>query len=219
VVGNLDVGLDLAAVDGDQVTGTVTLGSTRLAKTMKTFTGTLIFDTRICAQYPIGGSITVTVGDELRTISFTDSCDGSFQIEIPSATYYSLSLPMRNCDGTQPPEPRFVALVDEGDQLSVDPSTPAARGGRRHYGATGRVGPTEASIRLIQRSDPRGGNERWFGVYQGQHQEEPGSPVYYTGSIGYSVATEGCRSSYFNGRDDPDFNPGILRACEGPCWD
>jgi len=219
VVDNLELGLDLTQVEGDQVAGTVSLGSARLAKSVTNFGGSLVFDTRICELYPIGGSITVTIDGEVRTLTFTDSCDGSFEVDIPSASFYSLSLPMRDCQGVSPADPQILHLIDEDGQLSVDPSSPAEVTGRCRYAATGRVLASEASVRFAQKAGPQSAGERRVGGYQGQYQSSHGGPGYFTGSYGYTVAETGCQSSYYHGRDDPDFVAGILEECDGPCGD
>jgi len=214
VIDDLELGLDLAQVAGDHVAGTVTLGSARLSKAVTDFGGSLVFDTRICQHYPIGGSITITIDGEDRTLTFTDSCDGSFQVDIPSAGYYSLSMSMRDCQGGVPADPQVVHLIDEDGQLSVDPSSPPDITGRRRFAATGRALLSESSVRFAQKAGPVNEGGRRVGGFQGQMQNPGG---YYSGTYGYTVAENGCQSSYYHGRDDPDFVAGVLEECDGPC--
>jgi hypothetical protein len=44
-----------------------------------TVTGSAEFDTSICPNYPISGSVTITKDGDSQTITFTNSCDGTFQ--------------------------------------------------------------------------------------------------------------------------------------------
>ena len=214
VVDDLEISLDLAQVGGDHVAGTVTLGSVQLGKAVTNFGGSLQFDTRICELYPIGGSIVVVIDGEDRTLTFTDSCDGSFQVEIPSAGYYSLTMSMRNCQGAMSPDPQVIHLIDEDGQLSVDPSSPPEINGRRRYTATGRALLSESSVQFARKAGPGSEGERMVGGFQGQVQNPGG---YYSGTYGYTVAENGCQSSYYHGRDDPNFAAAILQECDGPC--
>jgi hypothetical protein len=210
---DLELGLDLAQVGGDEVAGTVTLASTALAKTATDFGGSLEFDTRICERYPIGGSITVTIGGEERTISFDDSCDGSFQIDIPSAEFYALNMPMNDCEGNPPgEEPPSIHMVAEDGQLSVDPSSPAETSGRLRFVSTGRVDSSGASVLFGQKGGSDG--QRRIGSFVGTK----GDGGYWAGIYGYTVSEEECTSSYHHGRDDPGFSPGIIISCTGHCW-
>jgi len=212
-VEDLELGFDLAQVDGDQVAGIVTLDSSALAKSATDFGGSLVFDTRICERYPIGGSITVAIGGEERTITFDNSCDGSFGIDIPSASFYSLNMAMNDCEGNPPgEEPPDIHMVDEDGQLSVDPSSPASTSGRARFVATGSVGSSGATVRFAQKGGVDG--ERRVGSYVGTQ----GQGGYWAGIYGYTVSDGECTSSYHHGRDDPGFSPGIMIACSGPCW-
>jgi hypothetical protein len=184
-----------------------------LAKSATGFGGSLEFDTRICERYPIGGSITVTIGGEERTISFDDSCDGSFQIDIPSAEFYALNMPMNDCEGNPPGEdPPSIHMVDEDGQLSVDPSSPAETSGRARFVSTGRVDSSGASVRFGQKGGSDG--QRRIGSFVGTK----GAGGYWAGIYGYTVSEGECSSSYHHGRDDPGFSPGIIISCTGPCW-
>jgi len=44
-----------------------------------TVTGSAEFDTSICPNYPISGSVTITKDGDSQTITFTNSCDGTFE--------------------------------------------------------------------------------------------------------------------------------------------
>jgi len=219
VVGDLELGLDLAQIGGDEVAGTVTLGSVGLSKSVSQFGGSLEFDTRICELYPIGGSITVMIAGEERTLTFSNSCDGSFDVDIPSAEYFSLFMETRNCQGAKTAGQQVMHLIQEDGQVSVDPSSPPNSTGRRRYDARGSVGSTtsyEASIRYAQKAGAGSAGERRVGGFQGQIGDSS-NYVYYTGSYGYTVAEGDCRSSYYFGRDSPDFGAAVLTECEGSC--
>jgi len=221
VVNDLELGLDLTQITGNHITGTMTLGSTGLSKTVDQLGGSLVFDTRICEIYPIGGSITVTISGEERTLTFSNRCDGGFEADIPSAEYYSLALSINSCQGGKMAQRRVINLIKEDGMVSVDPSSPPGIEGRRRYDARGVIGdggPFEASIQFAQKAGAGNDGERVIGSFQGR-QTGSDDYVYYTGSYGYSVAEGECRSSYLNGRDDPNFEPGILMQCEGPCDD
>jgi len=44
-----------------------------------TVTGSAEFDTAVCPNYPISGSVTFTKDGDSQTITFTNSCDGTFE--------------------------------------------------------------------------------------------------------------------------------------------
>jgi hypothetical protein len=216
LVDDLELGLDLTQVGGDQVAGTVSLGSTKLGKSVTQLSGSLAFDTRICELYPIGGSITVTIGGEQRTLTFSDRCDGGFDVTVPSAAHYHLTLFMNDCRGNPPADPQEIHLIDEDGELCVDPSSPPSLYGRRLFAATGRVLPSEASVRFVQKAGSVADGERRVGSFQGLYQSYQGGDGYYTGTYGYSVSEGECQSSYYHGRDDPDFAAGYLQERAGP---
>jgi hypothetical protein len=217
VVGDLELGLELARVENDHMAGEISVGSVGGAKDGPTIEGTLEFDTRICESYPIGGTITVTLGAEQRTVTFTDACDGSFEVDVPSARFFSLALPMNDCAGGKLSDQPAIHLIAEDGRLSVDPASPPDVNGRRRFAAVGTVGATRAELRFVQRAAGDGASARRVGGFRGQYQSHPGGPGYYTGSYGYTVAEGDCSSSYYHGRDDPDFEAGVLQECDGPC--
>jgi hypothetical protein len=218
VVDDLELGLDLARVGSEQVAGTVTLASTTLAKSVSAFSGSLQFDTRICELYPIGGSVTVTIGGEVRTLTFTDRCDGGFSIDIPSASFYLLTLPMKDCQGNTPAEPEVIHMVDEDGELSVDPSSPARTTGRVLYSTRGRVDSSTAAVGFSRKAGSGSSGERRVGSFRGSVNDHPGQPAYWAGIYSYTVSEGDCRSSYHHGRDDPGFEAATFVACTGPCW-
>ena len=58
-----------------KVVGDVTVNGTG---TDASVAGSAQFDTSQCARYPIGGTVTMTVGGQSTQVSFNNACDGSF---------------------------------------------------------------------------------------------------------------------------------------------
>ncbi len=78
--------VDLTIDSGSHVTGGVTMQSFAMAPknggkimSVVSVTGSAEFNTAICPNYPISGSVTFTRNGESQTISFTNSCDGTFE--------------------------------------------------------------------------------------------------------------------------------------------
>ena len=85
-IGGATGDVDLAIDSQGHVTGGVTMESFALApdkigKNMSdvTVTGSAEFDTEICPNYPISGSVTITKDGDSQTITFTNNCDGTFE--------------------------------------------------------------------------------------------------------------------------------------------
>jgi hypothetical protein len=93
VVDAVQLDLDLDRVGGSPVAGTVTLGSP--AKAEPVIQGELEYDTRICELLPVGGSITVTINGEERTVTFSDACNWSFGINIPTIEHLRYRMRVR----------------------------------------------------------------------------------------------------------------------------
>jgi len=70
------------------------LGVARAAAVPVTMTGNALFDTRICRFYPISGRVDVTVGADVKTIRFNDSCNGGYDYEGPPLRLYALMGPV-----------------------------------------------------------------------------------------------------------------------------
>lgn len=82
VTGDVDLSIDHAS----HVAGVVNMVSFPLSPEVKrklisdvTVTGSAEFNTAVCPNYPISGSVTVTKDGDSQTITFTNSCDGTFQ--------------------------------------------------------------------------------------------------------------------------------------------
>lgn len=217
LVEEVQLGLDLARVGADGVAGTVTIAGSGSAKAVDALSGEVEFDTRVCELYPVGGEIRATIQGEERLIRFSDRCDGGWEAVIPSASYYELNLPVSNCTGSPAPDPLVVYLVEEDGQLAVDPGS-APQTGRRTFSAAGAVTSTEASVRFAQKAGPGVDGVRRTGRFQGERQFSGGELIYYTGPYGGAVSEGECVASDYSGREDPDFSPGVLQACDGPCW-
>jgi hypothetical protein len=85
-IGGATGDVDLDIDNQGHVSGGVTMESFPLAagkngKTASgvTVTGSAEFDTEVCGNYPISGSVTVTKDGESQTITFTNDCDGTFE--------------------------------------------------------------------------------------------------------------------------------------------
>jgi hypothetical protein len=77
--------VDLAIDNQGHVSGGVDMESFALSpdkngKSLSdvTVSGSAEFDTEICPNYPISGSVTITKDGDSQTITFTNDCDGSF---------------------------------------------------------------------------------------------------------------------------------------------
>jgi hypothetical protein len=217
VVDDLELGLDLARVDGNGVAGTVTLGLPGRAKSADGLAGEVQFDTRVCELYPVGGEIRVSVAGEERIIRFSDRCDGGFEAVIPSSGHYELNLPATSCSGDQLPQSLVAHLMTEDGEVVVDPSSSPGTTGRRRWSTAGSVNPSEAAVRYVGREGTGPLGDRRRGSFQGQRQTHGGELIYYTGTYGGTVVGDGCSAGRYDGRDDPDFVPGLLTVCDGPC--
>ncbi len=73
--------VDLAVDPQGHVTGTTSFsgtGSVPVKSDPVTLGGEALWDTLLCDRFPVGGTITLEVGDELFTFTFTPVCDGTF---------------------------------------------------------------------------------------------------------------------------------------------
>ncbi len=215
VVDGVALDLDLAQVDGDQVAGTVTLSSP-VKGVGSDITGSLEFDTRLCELFPVGGSITVTVDGEPRTITFSDRCDGGYGVNIPSAEFYRADLRVRDCGGAWQTEHEAFHLIQEDGELAADPSAPAALG-RARWSATGTVGASDATARFARSAGKSPDGSQRVGWLHAARSSPGGGVVYYTGPYGYDIDDGACSASYYHDRDDADFEPALLEPCDGPC--
>jgi hypothetical protein len=80
--GTVDFNIDSSS----HVSGGVTMESFALSIEQRrklisdvTVTGSAEFDTAVCPNYPISGSVTITRNGDSQTITFTNSCDGTFE--------------------------------------------------------------------------------------------------------------------------------------------
>ena len=86
-----------------------------------TASGTVAMDTARCPNYPVGGTITATIGGTSATISFNGNCNGSFFFSSGDLRQVNFEVVYYNCwrddwySWTQ-------FLVAENGHLSVDPS-------------------------------------------------------------------------------------------------
>ena len=207
--------LDLTQVDGDQVAGTVTLSSP-VKGIGSEITGNLEFDSRNCELFPVGGSITVTVDGEARTISFSNRCDGGYSVDIPSAEFYRADMRVRNCDGSWSAQNEAFHLIQEDGELAADPSAPTTFG-RVRWSVAGSVGVSDAEVLFARSAGKSGDGSQRVGWIHAAKSSPGGGVFYFTGPYGYDVDDGECSAGYVHDRGDPDFEPALIVPCEGPC--
>jgi hypothetical protein len=85
-IGGATGNVDLVIDSSSHVSGAVTMQSFPLTadphrKSIPDVevTGSAEFDTAVCPNYPIAGSVTITKNGDSQTITFSDSCDGTFE--------------------------------------------------------------------------------------------------------------------------------------------
>jgi hypothetical protein len=221
IIDQVDADFDLESVAGDHVTGTVTLSSSG-AKTVSDLSGNLEYDTRDCPTYPIGGSMTVTVGGEQRTVSFSDRCDGGFDYDVPSAEFYRARMQCRDCEGQWESSEEVIHLVAEDGEFTVDPASPQVdETDRGRYTASGRVGYSDAELRFAQpaakSTAKSNGRSQLFGVGYGGRSSYGGGGHYYAGGgYFYAIYGGGCNSSYYHGKNDTK-RFFVIENCDGRC--
>jgi len=76
------------SVDSGHATGNITMNGSGTAAAAPgavtpSITGTAVFDTAVCPNYPIDGSVTATDDTGTTTINFNDRCDGTFDTSNP----------------------------------------------------------------------------------------------------------------------------------------
>ncbi len=215
-VDGISLDLDLRQVDGDHVAGTVEISSP-LDGSGPAATGSLQFDSRICESFPVGGSITITIDGEPRTISFSDRCDGGYGVSFASASFYRYRMRVRDCDGNWQGGYEMLHLIEEDGELAADPTAPPGFG-RADWLARGRVLFGAAELLFVRWEAGSHSGSRRIGWFRGLESSPGGGVIYYPGVYGYSIEDGGCRASYFHGRDEPGFEVAILEPCnDGPC--
>ena len=85
-IGGATGDVEMAIDNQGHVTGEVSMASFNASQTKDgkalpdvSVTGSAEFDTEVCPNYPISGSVTVTKDGESQTINFTNDCDGTFE--------------------------------------------------------------------------------------------------------------------------------------------
>jgi len=173
--------VDLNVTAAGKVSGSVTIdgsGSSPVGAT--TISGTVQVNTSTCAKYPIGGTVTIRRGSETKTITFTQSCDGSFQFTGPALDHAYFELRPRTCDGAgYAPWGVKIGLAADSGALTVDPKCLYNTGIRDHR-ASGTLTGTSATLHF----------RSWIGneyFYQGTFQGTSTNGVYYRGNATYTV--------------------------------
>jgi len=80
---------DLTEHANGSVVGEISVGSP--TKSMGSMTGAIGIDTEICLDYPVSGSLTTVVENEVITITFGPECDGSFGRGISPSDIFTYS--------------------------------------------------------------------------------------------------------------------------------
>jgi len=86
-IGGTSWTFDLTERADGSVVGNVTVGSS--AKSLGSMSGTIGIDTEICLDYPISGSLTTVVENEVITITFGPECDGSIGRSVEPSDIFS----------------------------------------------------------------------------------------------------------------------------------
>jgi hypothetical protein len=73
------------------VVGEITVGPVGNLKSVGSLSGTIGIDTEICLDYPISGSLTTVVDNEVITITFGPDCDGSIDHGIEPSPFFDYS--------------------------------------------------------------------------------------------------------------------------------
>jgi len=89
VVGSTQWSFGLTERANGSVVGEITVGPTDDLKSSGALSGTIGIDTEICLEYPISGSLTTVVGNEVITITFGPDCDGGIDHDIEPSEVFS----------------------------------------------------------------------------------------------------------------------------------
>jgi hypothetical protein len=221
VVDALDLAIDLQRTAGNHVAGTVSVLSARKTTSLESLEGTIEFDTALCEQYPIGGSLTLTYGGRTYTITFDPGCTGRVSVAAPSIDHWRLRLVMGGCSTGNQPTEQIAHLISDGGRLAIDPgSSDPTRFGWRRWTIDGALNPSTTTVDFVQRTGSTGSAVARDGRFQGEYSPYSTDEfTYYTGTYSYTASEAGCEASFYEGRDDPDLIVGILESCDGPCVD
>jgi len=115
VNGSFDFSIDSGHVAGDITVNGSGEQASAPGTTAPSITGTAVFDTAICPNYPIDGSVTVTDDTGTTTINFNDRCDGSYDPPAPPTPS-----PTPTPTPTQPPSGDLVFRLSWTDRVDLD---------------------------------------------------------------------------------------------------
>jgi len=168
-------GLDLDS--GGNVSGQIQLTAPAPASAASSRTadigmlqGTVEFDTSVCANYPVGGTITVTVAGETRRVKLDAACNGGFGYVSPSAKHYVLQITQLGCTGQPEAEDIIIHLIGDDGVLVPDPTaqSPGVTGPGRWQalGVFDSFGDVEIAFQRWPGSTPQGTSVA--GVFHGK---------------------------------------------------
>lgn len=90
-VGSTNWQVGLATRTNGTVHGQVTISPGGNRKTSGAISGTIDIDTAICLEYPTGGSLTVDLGGEIVSMTFSPDCSGDLQPNVEPGKAFSYS--------------------------------------------------------------------------------------------------------------------------------
>lgn len=147
-------------------------------------TGTVHFDTAVCATYPVSGSIDVTIGDSTTTITFNAKCNGSYDYNVANVRYWWFWGRYHLCYFSDPDNWYFldVPMVEENGRLARDVngysrSTP--------WDVWGNVGSNWVSLKFRYETTPSqfdGTVQKWLASFDGELWKETSTQAYYLGT-------------------------------------
>jgi hypothetical protein len=216
-IGSIQGSLDIQRTDGDHVSGTITLGAPGVEASI--VSGNLQVNTGICDNLPVGGEVIIEIDGIEYVININELCNGSFQSNVPSGTYWRYEMRVRNCDGSWKDQWDTIFLINDRGRLTVDPGAPAPYG-RQTWTVRGDLPENAPHVELhFLRTPSRSpDNHGRLGAFRGGRNEPAPGTIYYTGLYGYDVWTSECSTKrYYHSRSDPDFSAAILQPCDGPC--
>ncbi len=113
--------VDLVVSAEGHVTGTTAFsgtGSTAAKSETVTLDGDAFWDTLLCRHYPVGGSITLTIGNEVYTFTFTPDCDGTFDYsEVTPGWDFTYAFGNPNDDHAQ----QYIVAVENAETWHYAP--------------------------------------------------------------------------------------------------
>ena len=194
--------------NGSTVVGDASGSATSTSNPGDSGSGSVHFDSTVCAKYPISGNVTMTQAGKTSTASFNTSCDGSYVLSGSGLRYDTLDLRVKKCDGTYRTEHLKVALVEVGGGILKDPVCGnKSLSGFSNVRAWGTV--TDTAVNLAFFGQIGSPVHSYGGTFQGT-RSGPGQP--FTGTASYTVVGA-CVVSYSAGSGDVTLSPQSSSSC------